>query len=185
VPISIDTMKASVANDCLAAGASIVNDVTGLSHPEMVRVVREFGAGAIVMHMQGTPRNMQENPHYHDVVAEVSAFFEARLQKLADEGIAYDGIAIDPGIGFGKRAEHNWQLVNGLDSLRRFGRPIVLGVSRKRFLGEDVPPSERVPAGLAIARQVRAVGSANVIRTHDVALTVQAMKQATSEKSTS
>lgn len=182
VPISIDTMKPAVAAASLDAGAGIVNDVNGLADSEMVEVVRTRQAGAVVMHMQGTPRDMQIDPQYGDVVGEVSAFFESRLQELAEAGIAPKCIAIDPGIGFGKRVEHNWQLIAGLAEFQRFRRPVVLGVSRKRFLGADVPPTERIAAGLAIAKQVTTAGTAQVIRTHDVAATVAALRQANVEK---
>jgi dihydropteroate synthase len=175
VPISIDTSKPVVARTAMLVGARIINDVSGLSDAWMIDVVQDFRPGAVVMHMQGTPQTMQEKPHYDDVVAEVSAFFESRLQNLGDMGMDLSCIALDPGIGFGKTAEHNWQLIEHLEEFRRFGRPIVLGVSRKRFLGPEQSPMERIDAGLKIARDVADV--VDVIRTHDVKATVEAIKR--------
>src|SRR5262245_14151347 len=136
VPISVDTSKAEVARQCLAAGASVINDVTGLrGDPEMLAVVAQAGAGAIVMHMQGTPATMQVAPAYADVVAEVGAFFEERLHALAAAGIGPERVALDPGIGFGKTDAHNLALLAGLGRYQRLGRPVCLGVSRKGLLG--------------------------------------------------
>jgi dihydropteroate synthase len=173
VPVSIDTMKAEVARECLKAGAAIVNDVAGFRDPAMIAVAAEYRAGVVVMHMQGTPETMQLNPQYSDVVQEVSGFFEERLQALAKEGIPQDSICLDPGIGFGKTLEHTLSLLGNLGEFTRFERPICLGVSRKGFLGQITgrSRSERMAGSLAIACFAVARGQAQVLRVHDVAPT--------------
>lgn len=133
--ISIDTMKPAVARAALAAGAAIINDVTGFRDPGMIAVAAETGAGAVVMHMQGTPRTMQESPTYDDVRAEVKEFFEDRFSALIEGGVLPERIVLDPGIGFGKTLEHNLALLRELPALAVSGRPLLLGVSRKSFLG--------------------------------------------------
>jgi dihydropteroate synthase len=178
VPLSIDTSKAEVARRCLEAGAHIINDITALrGDPEMAAVVRDFGAGVILMHMQGTPANMQDNPTYTDVVAEVAAFLEERLHAAAEIGIAAERVVLDPGIGFGKGREHNLALLAGLGELRRLGRPVCLGVSRKGFLGKllDRPLERRLAGSLAAACFTLAQDSAQVLRVHDVAETHDAV----------
>jgi dihydropteroate synthase len=179
VPISVDTYKAAVARAALEAGASIINDITGLSgDPEMPGVARTCAAGVIVMHMQGTPQTMQANPSYGNVVSEVGSFFEARLQALAEEGIAVDQVVLDPGIGFGKTAAHNLELIAHLERFRRFGRPICLGVSRKGFFGKTLgrPTQDRLAASLAAACYCLARDSAHILRVHDVAATRDAVR---------
>lgn len=134
--ISIDTTKAAVARAALAAGADIVNDVSGLRHdPTMPEVCRESGCGVVVMHMAGTPQTMQANPHYDDVVAEVAAFFRERMDALSNSGLDPECLCFDPGIGFGKSLEHNLALLAALSTLAPDGRPLLLGVSRKSFIG--------------------------------------------------
>lgn len=178
VPISIDTLKPAVAKAALAAGASLVNDVAA-NRPDglMWRVVAEAGAGYICMHMQGTPQTMQASPLYDNVVREVGEFFSERLARLAACGVATEQVALDPGIGFGKTAEHNLQLLAALGTLGKFARPVLLGVSRKSFLGRIVPApvTERLPGSLACAALAVAAG-VQIIRTHDVAETVQAVR---------
>jgi dihydropteroate synthase len=135
--ISIDTSKAAVAKAALAAGADIVNDVSGLlADPEMAGVCASHGCGVVVMHMQGNPRSMQIAPHYSDVVAEVGGFFSERLRTLVAAGIDPAALCFDPGIGFGKTLEHNLALLRGLEELSIAGCPLLLGVSRKSFLGK-------------------------------------------------
>ncbi len=137
--ISIDTSKAAVAQVALAAGASLVNDVTALrADPEMAGVVADSGAECCLMHMHGEPRTMQADPRYGDVVDEVKAFLEERLAFAVGEGVSERRVLIDPGIGFGKTIEHNLELLSRLDELLTLGRPIVIGTSRKRFLGQIV-----------------------------------------------
>ena len=172
--ISVDTSKAEVAARCLAAGAHIVNDVTALrGDPGMAAVVRDAGAGVILMHMQGTPATMQLAPHYEDVVAEVTAFLQERLQATANVGIAASCVVLDPGIGFGKTADHNLTLLARLGELGKLGRPVCLGVSRKGFLGRllNRPVTERLASSLAAACHALAHGAARVLRVHDVAAT--------------
>ncbi len=135
--ISIDTSKASVARAAITAGADIVNDVSGLrADPEMAAVCASSGCGVVVMHMQGNPRTMQSSPAYADVVVEVREFFEERLATLTAAGIAVDALCFDPGIGFGKNLDHNLALLRNLDRISVGGRPLLLGVSRKSFIGK-------------------------------------------------
>jgi dihydropteroate synthase len=174
VPLSVDTNKAEVARQALEVGAHIINDITALrGDPAMPEVVRSFRAGVILMHMQGTPATMQIDPRYHDVVAEVVSFLEARLQACLDLGIARSQVVLDPGIGFGKTAEHNMLLLAHLDELRRLGRPVCLGVSRKGFLGKlgRRPPEQRLAGSLAAVCYTLLRGSAQIFRVHDVAET--------------
>ena len=163
--LSIDTMKPGVARAALEAGAEIVNDVTGLRDPEMREVVRASGAGAIAMHMQGSPKNMQWAPHYDNVVAEILIFFRQTFSACLACGIHPMRLAFDPGIGFGKTVEHNLALLRNLDAMRVEGRPLVLGVSRKSFLGKLVG-SDRAWPTVALTSYGRARG-ANVFRVHD------------------
>jgi dihydropteroate synthase len=170
--ISIDTSKAPVARVALAAGASFVNDVTAFrADPEMAGVVADSGADCCLMHMRGEPRTMQADPRYGDVVDEVKAFLEERLAFAVGEGVSEGRVLIDPGIGFGKTTEHNLELLRRLDELLTLGRPIVIGTSRKRFLGQiagDAPAATRLPA--TVATNVLALErGASVFRVHDVA----------------
>jgi len=175
VPISVDTMKAEVARQALAAGAAIVNDVTALlGDPAMIDVVRSSGAGVILMHMQGTPQTMQISPSYADgVLPAVDRFFASRLQELPGLGIPPERTALDPGIGFGKTAEHNRVLMRELKLFARFGRPVCLGVSRKRFMGKllNRPVDERLAGSLAVVAHAAIHGAAHILRVHDVAAT--------------
>ena len=178
VPVSIDTVKPAVAKAALAAGASLVNDVAAnREEDEMWRIVAEAGAGYISMHMQGTPQTMQLEPHYDDVVREVGEFFSERLLRLAACGVAAEQVALDPGIGFGKSVAHNLQLLGALRGFTRFARPLVLGVSRKSFIGKVAPSevSQRLPGSLACATLAVEAG-VQIIRAHDVAETVQAVR---------
>jgi len=178
VPVSIDTLKPAVARAALQQGASIVNDVAANRDDDaMWRVVADAGAGYICMHMQGTPRTMQANPAYADVVREVREFFDDRLQRLNACGVKFDQVVLDPGIGFGKTLEHNLQLLAGLPGFTNIQRPLLVGVSRKGFIGNLLGPdvTARLPASLACA--CLAVGAGvQIIRAHDVAETVQAVR---------
>jgi dihydropteroate synthase len=177
-PLSVDTYKAEVARQALEAGAHIINDVTALrGDPAMAEVVRSYGAGVILMHMQGTPATMQAAPHYDDVAAEVADFLEARLQACIDLGIAASQVVLDPGIGFGKTREHNLRLLARLEVLQRLGRPVCLGVSRKGFLGKllNRPLHQRLASSLAAACYALVRGSAQIVRVHDVAETHDAI----------
>jgi dihydropteroate synthase len=174
VPISVDTSKADVASACLQAGAHLVNDVTGLAgDARMAEVVRDFGAGAILMHMQGTPATMQVAPHYDDVVSDLSRFFVERVQSLTALGIPRHALMLDPGIGFGKTREHNITLLAQLAKFNDIGLPICLGVSRKGFLGKllDRPPEDRLAGSLAAGAFALGQNAVQVLRVHDVAQT--------------
>jgi dihydropteroate synthase len=174
VPVSVDTSKAVVARACLDIGARIINDVTALSgDPEMPAVVRAAGAGAILMHMQGTPATMQLAPTYADVVVDIYRYFEERLQSLTRLGLEPGRLIIDPGIGFGKRQAHNVTLIARLNDFQALGRPVCLGVSRKGFIGKVVGRGvDQLLAGsLAVAGYALAHGAAQVLRVHDVAAT--------------
>jgi dihydropteroate synthase len=179
-PISIDTMKPEVARAALAAGASLVNDVAANRNEEtMWRLVAQTGAGYVCLHMQGTPQTMQLNPLYRDVVREVTDFFFDRLKRLNDCGVRPEQVILDPGIGFGKTLEHNLELLAALPELAKLGRPLLLGVSRKSFMARllGTGPDARLPAGLACASLAVQAG-AQIIRAHDVAETVQAIRMA-------
>lgn len=179
VPISVDTTKTEVARQALEAGAAIVNDITaGLGDRHMLDVVQASCAGYILMHMQGTPESMQDNPTYQDVVREVSEFLQERIRVCTSSGIALEQLAIDPGFGFGKTFEHNMALLHHLDAVAVIGRPVVLGVSRKGFIGQITgrPRHERVVGSVAMACYCAARGTAHVLRVHDVAATVDAAK---------
>jgi dihydropteroate synthase len=178
IPLSIDTMKPSVAHAALQAGASIVNDVAANRDDDaMWRVVAECQAGYVCMHAQGSPQTMQENPVYADVVREVGDFFRERLKKLNACGIFADQVVLDVGIGFGKTVEHNLQLLANLHRFTTMARPLLIGVSRKSFIGKlfGADLNERLPASLACACLAIQSG-AQIIRAHDVAETVQAVR---------
>jgi dihydropteroate synthase len=174
-------MKPAVARAAIAAGASIVNDVAAnRSDPEMWRLVAETGAGYVCMHMQGTPQTMQVGPVYADVVSEVAGFFRERLERLNGWGVSPEQVLLDVGIGFGKTLDHNLQLLARLRRFTRLQRPLMLGVSRKSFIGKLVGSEgleSRQPGSLACACLAVAAG-VQLIRTHDVAETVQAVRMA-------
>jgi dihydropteroate synthase len=182
-PISIDTAKAEVARCALALNAELVNDVTALrGDPQMAEVVAESGAYLCLMHMQGEPRTMQQNPTYSDVASEVAAFLEERLRFAVDAGISEDRIALDPGIGFGKTVQQNFELVRRLDVLTALGRPVVVGFSRKSSLGRIVGDATATTGSLAasIAAAVAAYErGATILRVHDVREHVVALTVAT------
>jgi dihydropteroate synthase len=180
VPISIDTVKTGVARAALIAGASIVNDVAAnRSDTTLWKVVAEARAGYVCMHMQGTPRTMQTNPVYSDVVREVGEFFSRSMERLNDCGVDREQIILDPGIGFGKTVEHNLQLLGAAQSFVGLERPLLIGVSRKSFIGRllSAELAARLPAALACACLAVSAG-VQVIRAHDVAETVQAIRMA-------
>lgn len=177
VPLSIDTMKPEIARKAMEVGAAIVNDVSGMRDPAMVAAVADTKAGVVVMHMLGNPKTMQDHPEYADVVGEVKAFFRDRITALEKSGVPAHAIAIDPGIGFGKSLEHNLALMRGLGELAAVGHPVVIGVSRKSFIEKlnAGGKGERLPASIAAAA-LTVAGGANVVRAHDVAETVRAMR---------
>lgn len=169
--LSIDTTKAAVAVAALEAGADIVNDVSGLcGDPAMAGVVARSGSGVVIMHMQGTPQTMQQNPCYEDVIAEVGDFFRQAIRRAVECGIDPMSIALDPGIGFGKTPEHNLRLLAGLSSFLEFQRPLLIGVSRKSFLGwiaGSPDPEARLWPGVTLTGLCRERGAA-IFRVHDV-----------------
>jgi dihydropteroate synthase len=177
IPLSIDTSKAAVARAATAAGAAFVNDVTALrADPEMVGVVATAGVDVCLMHMLGEPRTMQENPRYDDVVAEVRAFLEERLGFAVRAGIQEERVWLDPGIGFGKTLEHNLALLRRLDEIVAIGRPVVIGTSRKRFLGALTQRGEQDRVAGTVAANVLAFErGAAMFRVHDVAPTRDAL----------
>ena len=178
VPLSIDTRRAAVARAALEAGACIVNDVSALGDPDMATVVRAAGAGVVLMHMRGTPADMQRDPRYDDVVAEVRAFLAARLAAAVAAGIGRERIAIDPGLGFGKTTAHNLALLDALAQLADLA-PVVVGASRKRFIGEvtGAPVDRRLAGSLTVALWCIS-RQASVLRVHDVAATRAALDMA-------
>ena len=177
-PVSIDTMKPNVARAAIERGAEIVNDVTGLRDPAMREVVRASGAGAIAMHMQGAPRDMQRAPHYDDVCGEIREFFRQTFEACLASGMDVTRLAFDPGIGFGKTVPHNLAILRNLDSMRVGGRPLVLGVSRKSFIGKVLGSDameDRAWPTVALTSHGRARG-ANVFRVHDVQPNAHALR---------
>ena len=178
VAVSVDTVKAEVARRALAAGATMVNDVSALrAEPELGEVVAEAGAALCLMHMLGTPKTMQRDPRYDDVIGEVQRFLEARLAFALGCGIAREQVALDPGIGFGKSVDHNLELLRRLPELVAIGQPVYLGVSRKRFLGALTGrelPSDRAAASVAAAVACARRGAA-ILRVHDVRETADAL----------
>jgi len=176
--VSVDTTKAIVAERALAAGARIVNDISALqSDVRMLPVVHNSGAGVVLMHMQGTPATMQDNPRYADVVQEVREFLAERITAAVTGGVKKSQIAVDPGIGFGKTVEHNRQLLAGLEQFATLGCPILVGASRKSFIGQllNRPAAERLPGSLAAAAWAVLHG-AKILRVHDVAETVDIVR---------
>lgn len=175
--VSIDTMKPRVAASALMAGASIVNDVSGLRDPRMVETVAEHDAAVIIMHMKGDPKTMQVRPRYRDVVGEISEFLKDRVAVAEAGGIDPRKIMVDPGIGFGKSLEHNLEIITRLGDFKRIGKPLVIGVSRKSFIGKitGLPVDQRLGGSLAAAL-VAVENGADIVRVHDVPETVSALR---------
>ena len=174
--VSVDTSKVGVARAALEAGVHIVNDVTGLRDPGMRAVVAESGAAAVAMHMRGEPRTMQENPEYEDLMGELSRYLRESARQAERDGIR--SVLIDPGVGFGKSWDHNLEILRRLGELRDLGRPLVVGVSRKSFIGAitGVEAAGERLIGSKVAEAFAAVGGADVIRTHDVGAAVEAVR---------
>lgn len=181
-PVSIDTRHAEVAAAALDAGAAIVNDVSAFADPAMAALVARRGVECVLMHMRGEPATMQDDPRYGDVVAEVSAFLESRAKAAEAAGVRHEKILVDPGLGFGKSFEHNVDLLRALPRLARLGWPLLVGSSRKSFVGRllddgtGLPgPRQRLEGDLALALHAATSGAA-VVRVHDVAPTVRALR---------
>jgi dihydropteroate synthase len=170
--VSVDTMKARVARLAIEAGADMVNDVSSLSDPAMASVVRDARVPLVLMHLRGTPRTMQQDTEYVDLLSSVVGFLRKRVDRAAAAGVADDKIVVDPGLGFGKSASGNLRILRELPTLRSVGRPILVGASRKSFIGTalDLPVTERLEGSLAVAA-LAAWQGAQFIRAHDVAAT--------------
>ena len=178
VPISVDTVKAEVARRALAAGASIINDVSALRmDEEMVEVIADAGCPVCLMHMQGQPKTMQDDPRYENVVDDVLRFLEERMAFALERGVREEQLMVDPGIGFGKTVDHNLSLLRHLDRFVDLGRPVVLGASRKRFLGAvlGAEPADRV-IGTVATTVVGLLAGAHVFRVHDVGPNFEALR---------
>ena len=177
VAVSIDTSKPEVMAAAVDAGACIVNDVYALRAPGARDYAARAGVGVCLMHMRGEPRTMQDDPRYEDVLAEVAAFLAGERAACCDAGIAPDAIVLDPGVGFGKRIEHNFALLRGIGTLAELGSPLLVGVSRKSFIGRVLgrEVGERLYGGLGLAA-LAVAGGARVVRTHDVAPTLDAIR---------
>lgn len=177
VPVSIDTTKAVVASEALAAGATMVNDISALRYdPAMVEVIRSYQGPVIIMHMQGSPGDMQVRPGYDDVVVEINAFFIERINWMEQQGIRRDRIIVDPGIGFGKTLEHNLTILRNIPAFQQHGCPILIGHSRKSFLGQllDIPVTER-DCPTAVVSAFCARQGADILRVHNVRATWQSI----------
>lgn len=167
--ISIDTTKSVVAKAAIEEGVDIINDISALrADPEMGQVAAESKVGVILMHMKGTPQTMQLNPFYQDVISEIASFFQERMAVAQEKGIKTEQIILDPGIGFGKRLEDNLRLINYLDSFLPLGRPLLVGLSRKSFIGQvlNLPPEERLEGTIASAI-ISFLRGASILRVHD------------------
>lgn len=178
VKVSVDTRKARVAERALAAGAAIINDISGLQFdPRMVAVLRESDAGVVIMHMRGTPENMQQFTQYDDVVADVCTWLERRTQWLVKNGVARERIVIDPGFGFSKNLAQNLELLRRLPEFQRIGRPVLVGTSRKSMIGQvlGLPVSERLEGTMASV-VLAVAGGADIVRVHDVLPAVRACR---------
>lgn len=177
IPVSVDTYKPGVAQKVLEEGVAIINDITGLRYPEMAPIIAEYDAGVIIMHMRGSPENMQDDTHYDDCVGEIKQFLELGIRTAEAGGIPSNQIWIDPGIGFGKTVQHNLEILANLDFFASLQKPILLGTSRKSFIGKilDLPVAERLEGSLATA-VVGMINGAQILRVHDVQETYRAVK---------
>lgn len=177
VPISVDTCKPQVARKVLDMGVHIINDITGLTSAKLADVVAKHGAGIVIMHMQGTPKTMQKKPRYDDVVADILRFLRERVERAEKKGIRREYIIIDPGIGFGKTAEHNLEIISRLKEFKSLGLPILVGASRKSFIGKvlDKDVDDRLSGGLAML-SMSIQNGASIVRAHDVRESVVAAK---------
>jgi dihydropteroate synthase len=177
VPISIDTYKPEVAERALDNGAVMVNDITGFRNPKMRKIAAKYKAAAVIMHMQGTPATMQKNPVYQSLIDEIVLFLDTSVRRCTDAGIDRDKIIIDPGIGFGKTLKHNLEILKRLKEFKVLGRPILIGTSRKSFIGKilKAEPQERI-SGTIASCVLAAEGGASIVRVHDVKEVAQALR---------
>lgn len=180
VPISIDTYKSQIARKALESGAEMINDISGLRFDsEMVKVVSRYNVPVIIMHIKGTPQNMQENPYYENVIKEIKDYFEERINLATASGISEENIILDPGIGFGKRFEDNLVVLKNLKEFKKLEKPLLLGLSRKSFIGKilDLPVEERLEGSLA-ALAYSIMQGAHIVRVHDVKESVRVARVA-------
>ena len=178
IPISVDTYKPAVAHEALQVGAKIINDIRGLQiTSEMAEVISRFNGGVVIMHMRGSPLTMQENPKYQNVVNDVKKFLAKSIKIAEKAGILPDQVAVDPGIGFGKAQKHNLEILNNLEKFTELEKPILLGISRKSFIGNilNLPPEGRLEGSLA-ASAIGVYKGISILRTHDVKATRNAIK---------
>ncbi len=175
IPVSIDTYKPKVARAAISAGAAVLNDITGLTNPEMLEIASETGVPVVIMHMKGKPGAMPKRPVYKDVVKDIVQFFRVRIRDCKRAGVTK--IILDPGIGFGKTYRHNLQIIDGIESFGKLGYPVMIGASRKSFIGLalDLPVEEREAGTLAVSA-ISALRGASIIRTHEVKNNRQAIK---------
>ena len=173
--ISIDTRHWEVAREALANGVDMINDVSGMREPKMVELAAETGAPVILMHMLGDPKTMQAAPHYEDVIGDISLFFQERMWEAKAAGVSMERVILDPGLGFGKTFEHNLQIIDRLREFRSLGSPILVGASRKGFVGKISGPEGRLEGSLAAA-SAAIFNGANIVRVHDVKETVRAVR---------
>ncbi|MCH7651080.1 MAG: dihydropteroate synthase [Nitrospinae bacterium] len=175
--MSVDTFKPGVAQKVLEEGVAIINDITGLRTSEMAPIIAEYDAGVVIMHMRGTPATMQEEIYYDDCVGEIRQFLEQGIQTAEAAGIAPERIWVDPGIGFGKTVEHNLEIIARLETFSALGKPLLLGTSRKSFIGKilDLPVAERLEGSLATA-VIGVIKGAEILRVHDVLETCRAIR---------
>lgn len=176
--LSIDTYKSRVAEEALKAGADMINDISGGNFdPKILDVAKDFNCPMVIMHIQGTPQTMQINPQYQDVVKEIKTYFSKRLDLLSQKGISLDKVILDPGLGFGKNFSHNIAILKGLREFQEFGNPLLLGPSRKAFIGEilqkNIPERDAGTSGVAIFAYLQGV---HFLRVHNVALVADALK---------
>lgn len=170
LPISVDTYKSHVAREAIENGADVINDISaGTFDTDMVKVVKEYDVPIVLMHIKGTPKNMQDNPEYKDVVREITEFLKSRIEKFESFGVRPENIIIDPGIGFGKKLEHNITIIRRLAELKQLKRPILIGLSRKSVIGGilNVPTEERL-TGTIVLNTIVLMNGASIIRVHDV-----------------
>jgi len=176
VVISVDTYKSKVAKEALEAGADIINDISACTFDtNMIEVLKKYNSPVVIMHIKGTPKNMQDNPEYKDVVREITEFLRERIQFLESNGIESEKIIIDPGIGFGKKLEHNISIIRRLAELKQLKKPILIGLSRKSMIGMilgGIPPEERLTGTIAL-NTIALMNGASIIRVHDVKEGVQ------------
>ncbi|MFH1788838.1 MAG: dihydropteroate synthase [Candidatus Altiarchaeota archaeon] len=177
VPVSADSYKPEVVSKAIEAGASMVNDVYGLRSEGMAELVAESGLPVVIMHMQGTPKSMQDDPVYRDVVGDIKEFFRERIEYAKSRGVKDGQIILDPGIGFGKNLEHNLEIIRRFIEFKELGYPLLVGASRKSMIGQilDAPPEKRLSGSIAVA-VASIMNGADILRVHDVAETVQAAR---------